>query len=848
MRDLNIAYGKRVNSKTWTNSTTSWDALCERLCHTAVTGETAAQYHAMTREERNLVKDRGGFVGGHLKNGIRKTENVVCRSFLTLDADDAEPGFIERFEHECTYAAIIYTTHGHTPEAPRARIVLPFDQDIPPEQYAPVARYFASEWGIEQFDPCSYKTNQLMFWPTTPADMDYVCKVIDGPWLNATVFLGKYPLWRDCSQWPVSEKEKKIRVSDGRKQEDPLQKDGIVGAFCRTYSISGAIEKYLPNVYAPSAVEGRYDYIPGEGAAGVVIYDDKFAYSHHGTDPAEGRLLNSFDLVRLHRFGDGEGSFQQMCTLAEEDELVSQTLQAERTAQAQKDFEEIKSGWEEPLPFGRHTVMPFPLDALPPTMRDYAAALSESVQTPVDMAGCSVLSVIATSVQGKYRIRGKPDWVEPLNIYLTVIAPPSERKSAIQHATVRPVSDFENRENIVNAAAIESSRMQRRVLERRLKSKEEQLAKGTIQQEEVDTLIKELTEHQVQKPLRLFADDITPEKLASVLSENDGRMALLSSEAGIFDTLAGAYSKSVNIDVMLKSYSGDQIRVDRIGRESENIMNPTLTVLLMAQPSVISRVLSNETFRGRGLTARFLYSMPVSAIGSRQYRSAPVPQNVYKAYERQVFDMLEDEYSAEPELITLSPEADTLLEAFSQELEPKLVKEYAEISDWCGKLAGNVLRIAGLLCRASVYRGHDFLDVPEPLVVDERTMANAIRLGKYFLNHTQAIFNVLPENDMFQNANRILRMISEKGLKEFNRRTAMRNCQTFKRVEDIQPVLDFLDDYGYIALVPAPASSGKGRPPMPSYIVNPQFEKYYCLSDRIIVKQSADRSNSRKVK
>jgi hypothetical protein len=190
--------------------------------------------------------------------------------------------------------------------------------------------------------------------------------------------------------------------------------------------------------------------------------------------------------------------------------------------------------------------------------------------------------------------------------------------------------------------------------------------------------------------------------------------------------------------------------------------------------------------------------------------------------------MLEDDYGSAPEIITLSPEADALMEAFSQELEPKLVKEYAEIADWCGKLAGNTLRIAGLLCRAAIHRGHDFLDVAEPLVVDGQTMANAIRLGKYFLNHAQAIFNVLPENAMFQNAHRILKMIYEKGLKEFNRRTAMRNCQTFKRVEEIQPVLDFLEDYGYIAPVEAPPTFGKGRPAMPKYIVNPWVEQYYC--------------------
>jgi len=829
---LKIAYGKSCNSRAWDNIPTEWPDLCGRIKTTVRTKETVAEYQAMTRDERTKVKDRGGFVGGFLKGGRRRKENVVCRSMLTMDADLAEPGFIERFVREWRYAAILYTTHSHTQEMPRVRIIVPFAEEITPDAYVAVARYFAAHWGIDQFDECSYKVNQLMYWPTTPSDGEYICKVIDGEFWDAMKFLEGFPNWQDCSTLPTSSRERQIRANEGKKQEDPLTKTGIVGAFCRVYPIEDAIGKFLSDVYAPSTVEGRYDYIPGEGTAGVVTFEGKFAYSHHATDPAGGKLLNSFDLVKWHRFGnfDEKTAFLKMNEFAMNDAAVRDLFQQEKAEQAKKDFETVQSSWEEPLPFGRHTVMPFPLEALPTDIRNYVEAVSESIQTPVDMAGCAALSVIATSIQGKYAIRGKRDWTEPLNIYLTEIAPPSERKSAVQHAVVKPVSDYENRYNREHAAEVETSHMRKRILERRQKAVEDQVAKGKATQDEIDEIARELTEYEEKKPLRLFADDITPEKLASVLSENKGRMALLSSEAGIFDTLAGAYSKSVNIDVMLKSYSGDQIRVDRIGRESENILHPTLTVLLMAQPNVISKVLSNETFRGRGLTARFLYSMPASAVGTRRYRSKPVPEEVYTAYERRIFNMLEDEYLPKPEVITLSAEADRLMEEFSQGLEPKLVKEYAEIADWCGKLAGNVLRIAGLLCRASVHRSEEFLEEPEPLVVDGQTMQNAIKLGKYFLNHAQAIFNVLPENAMFQNANRVLKMVTDKGLTEFNRRTAMRFCQTFKRVEDIQPVLDFLEDYGYIVAVSPPSINGKGRPPVPKYLVNPRLKEYFCQS------------------
>lgn len=340
------------------------------------------------------------------------------------------------------------------------------------------------------------------------------------------------------------------------------------------------------------------------------------------------------------------------------------------------------------------------------------------------------------------------------------------------------------------------------------------------QQEDLDRIVQETINFVEVRPLHLYVDDITMEKLVSTLAANNGRAAIISSEGGIFDTLAGIYTRNVNIDVMLKGYSGDPIRVDRIGRESESILNPALTVMLMAQPNVVSDVLNNTTFRGRGLTARFLYCMPDSSVGERKFTSAPITDDIYCEYERLIINLLEDDYAKEPEIITLSEEAYGLLTEFADEIEPRLVKEYAEISDWVGKLIGNTLRISGLLCRAGKFRGHDFLNIPDKLTVDGETMRNAIQLGRYFLNHAQAAYSVLPENTTNHNAEIILNMLQEKHLKRFDRREAMRNCRKFKTVAEIQPILDFLEDYGYIMQLPD-KSKGKGRPPLPKYAVNP---------------------------
>lgn len=347
MRNLPIAYGNSCQAKLWSNKTITWDALCEKLKTTIRTTDTVEEYPKMKKADKEAAKDKGGFVGGKLRDNRRKIETVACRSMLTLDVDHAEVGFIEKFTEGCSYAAVLYTTHGHTPEAPRVRILLPLTADISADKYAALARFFADEWGIDQFDECSYKPNQLMYWPTTPSNGEYICTAIEGDWLDADAYLKKHPDWKDCSLLPTSSRESTVRESAKKPQEDPLTKPGTVGVFCRAYGISAAIEKFLSDVYTPSVVEGRFDYIPGEGCAGVVIYGDKFAYSHHATDPACGKLVNAFDLVRIHRFGndDGKKSFTDMCEFAMQDDAVKLLAMEEKLAQAETDFAVTDTDW-----------------------------------------------------------------------------------------------------------------------------------------------------------------------------------------------------------------------------------------------------------------------------------------------------------------------------------------------------------------------------------------------------------------------------------------------------------------------------------------------------------------------
>ena len=341
MRELNIAYGNSCMAKRWSNKTTTWEALSERLETPIRTVESVEEYQKMKKAQRDEAKDKGGFVGGQLSGGRRKRDTVVSRSMLTMDVDKAEKGFIDTYSMLTPYASYLYTTHSHTPEAPRVRIIVPLTRDVTPDEYHAITRYFAAEWGIDQFDECSYRPHQLMYWPTAPANGEYVFKNVEGEWLDPDVYLSGRP-WRDCSLLPTSSRESEIRDGEGKKAEDPLEKKGVVGAFCRAFGIERVMSEMLSDVYEEAAIPGRYQYKEADSASGVIVYDDKFAYSFHASDPACGRLLNSFDLVRIHRYPDDDDkkSFQAMAEFAVTLNEVKLELAKEKEIEAGEDFDE----------------------------------------------------------------------------------------------------------------------------------------------------------------------------------------------------------------------------------------------------------------------------------------------------------------------------------------------------------------------------------------------------------------------------------------------------------------------------------------------------------------------------
>lgn len=355
---MRIATAKKKTSKNWRTVDITWEQLTARCSKPLVTGETMREYRAMSKEEREVLKEMaGGFVGGSLRSGQRKTENVESRSMITLDADNSYPGQWDAITCVNEFRMMCYSTHSSTAEKPRLRFVIPTDREMSPDEYPAVARKVASWLGIETMDPTTYEVARLFYFPTASKDGDWEFHEQDGEVLNVDEVLceyGYHDAWKDVGLWPIAKAEQEVRVRSDRRAGDPTEKNGIVGLFCRTYDVYDVIEQFLPEIYTSTENADRFTYSGGSTVGGAIVYNDgKFLYSNHATDPACGQSCNAFDLVRIHLYGHMDEdagpdvsvtklpSYGAMSQWASELDDVKHQMAEEKRAGAEADFADL---------------------------------------------------------------------------------------------------------------------------------------------------------------------------------------------------------------------------------------------------------------------------------------------------------------------------------------------------------------------------------------------------------------------------------------------------------------------------------------------------------------------------
>jgi len=348
---FDLATGKDRFEKHWNNKEWKWSELLRKISTTHRTAESIAQYAKANRKRQDEIKDIGGFVGGYIAQGRRTSGSVPHRQLLTLDIDYGNKDTWDEFLMLYPVAAALYSTHKHADTMPRYRLLIPLDRPVSPIEHEAIARRVAGTLDIEIFDRTTFQTERLMYWPSTSKDGTYVFRFNDCPWLSADEILSTYRNYSDISEWPVSEKDNTHIRSDIKKQGEPTEKKGIVGAFCRAFGISTAIETFLPGIYEQGDQDNRYTFIGGSTSNGLIVYEDKFTYSHHGTDPTSRLCCNAFDLVRLHKFSDLDAdterdiatskkpSYLAMMEFSRENETIRIQIGRDRLREAKDDFD-----------------------------------------------------------------------------------------------------------------------------------------------------------------------------------------------------------------------------------------------------------------------------------------------------------------------------------------------------------------------------------------------------------------------------------------------------------------------------------------------------------------------------
>lgn len=567
--------------------------------------------------------------------------------------------------------------------------------------------------------------------------------------------------------------------------------------------------------------EPKVDFVDGTRNLTSFLkeYDDETKFAELGETILEGsrnKTMYSIALKLLTRYGLCDESLEKYREASarcsphlENDELNTiwkSALKYYEVIKSQKSYippnEYNNDSWDKLEPLDEVVLPTFPIDALPDVLKNYASDVAESTQTPIDMTGVASLALMSIAMQPRYKVVGKSDWEEQLSLYCMIVAEPSDRKSAVFNQIIKVIQAFEAEYNEHHSIDFLKSQEEHSSLEKRYKKATKDYENGKITKDEYDEAFSKYSNHKVIKPISLTLDDVTSESLTNEIENQDGCIALVSSEGGIFDILSGSYTNFPNIDIFLKGYSGDFIKVSRIGRPSLYVKNPRLTILLTVQPKVLENVVNNGTFTGRGLSARFLYSVPKSLVGSRRFETKPIDFDNKKRFSDLIHEILNEPRTI-TKFISLSDDAYSLLKDYYESFESRLVTDLKEIGGWAGKLVGNILRISALITRARNVRYDAFLYTPSTdesaeWMVQKDDMESAIRLGDYFLEHARYAFDFMDDSTIKKQALNFLEKLKTTKVSEISFRDACRTTKFMNKKDKAKAVITLLVDNGYL--------------------------------------------------
>lgn len=496
--------------------------------------------------------------------------------------------------------------------------------------------------------------------------------------------------------------------------------------------------------------------------------------------------------------------------------------EVKRIAMSVSRYEEgIK--WTAPNPLIPLNLQEFPVDVFPLSTRQYIESVAETKQVPIEMPACVAFVSYALAMAGKIQVQAKDDFVENCNLYMMISAETGARKSAVFSEMMHPIEEYQTRESKARKTTIVQYKRKVEMIESRIDRLNTDYArnkKGVTKEEierEISKLEVEKSELKKVNELTLYTQDITPEVVGILLQDNEERLGILSSEGDLVDVWKGRYDSNGDISLYLKGYTGDAIKVHRVKRAPIILENPLLTILIMAQPIVIEKTLSNEQYNLRGLTGRFLYCLAKDLVGSRKYTDKIIPDALRSKYYNKIKRLLSYK---DKTVVGLTHKAKELFIDMSISCEKSLTGRNSSIRGWANRKPGFVLRIAGIL-HVMEWLESGAKDIPELMSVD--TMEKAIKVVDYFTEHSRAAFEHMGHNQAIADAKIILRKITQTGRKELSHNQIYNLCRgqsRFREAKSIDKGLQVLCENGYLKRRPA-KNIGPGRPRGDRYLLNP---------------------------
>lgn len=478
--------------------------------------------------------------------------------------------------------------------------------------------------------------------------------------------------------------------------------------------------------------------------------------------------------------------------------------------------------WETPKPLraSANTLMPFPVDQLPPVLRDMVKAISVTTSTDVAMAGTAMLSAVGYCFTGMYRLAGKPDHTEPPVLYSFVIAQPSERKSSVMHFIKEPFDGFEMKYNKDHKEDFYKAEQDIKAIEARIKVMEKE------EEPDIDGIVK--LRMQAEKlaetsPIRIAVDDITPESLTIKLAENNCSLLMISDEAGMLSNFNGKYNGGIpNLDLLLKAWNGERYISDRVTRGCSELDRPYLSIALAGQPYIWDNMMNDVAFRSSGLLARFVLCFAKSNVGNRRYDTTSIPFEVRNAYRDFIHQLLKGkkDHNGEETILRLSQKAsEEYISYCNNYVEHEIIKSMSCCQDWGGKFHGLMLRIACILhCVKCCINGIE----PADESVSFDTIVSSFDIAHYYREQAIYGFSVnAPDSDMVR-AEKILQMFKTKAIKQGLKSELYHSCRCnlFPKADDFYKALNTLAEYGYIAFEDVKTANNK---PTQMVYVNPNI-------------------------